>query len=204
MHRIISKRALAGVVASLAVMTGSMSFVPAGADIIGTPTRQLTSLWTEWQDTACVAISVETLVTNYPTQTWNTKVSSAKNGGEVSFEASLKGFLSLSYTPTNYCTDAYVLNSHTLITNGALFFWNGSEWTVCNQQVGDVYGPDWASNPNPAWGFGFYGNGGSMASGCSAGWYYSDGMSAAWQNGAWRGVQPFWTNAGDSGPIWMN
>jgi hypothetical protein len=201
----ILKRASGGCLASVAlVIMSTIGVIPvAHADIIGTPTHQLTSLWTEWQDTACVAISEQTIKTGYPSQSWNTKVSSAKNGGEYSFEATIKGFLSLSYTPQSYCKDAYVLNSNNFILRGELYFWNGSAWTICQTNLGSIYGSYWATTSAVTWGFGVFGGGGSSG-GCGAGWYYSAGTGRAWQNGDWRGVQNFLTNAGNSGPIWMD
>lgn len=90
------------------------------------------------------------------------------------------------------------MNSYDLILNGHMFKWDGSEWGVCEVTPGsNEYGPDWADYPGVTWGIQVSGTN------CGAGWYFSNGTGLAWQNGQWRGAEPYETNAGPSGPIWM-
>lgn len=190
-------------------MVASIGLAPtASADSIGNPSQQLTSFWNYYSGSNCVAMSVQTVVTNYPTETWDTAVSSAINGGSLSWSASIEGYLGLTYTPANDCQYAYGLPAPDLVVAGDEYVWTGSSWGVCEQTGGGAvnYGWIWQDSNNSGavlWGFDVSGNGGSQGP-CGAGWYYSDGVGEAYQNSAWLGGQPTLVNAGPSGPIWMS
>lgn len=183
------------------VVMAFLALAPAAnADNVGNSTYQHTSLWNYYSGDTCVAIAETTAHTNYPTDTWNAQVSAASNaGGSYSWSVTIKGFLGLSYTPGTNCQSAFVVNTNDLVTHGDLYFWNGSQWTLCQTNAGSVYGSYWASNSGPTWGLGLSGT-----AQCGAGWYYSDGTGMALENGTWQGYEPYLTNAGPSGPIYMD
>lgn len=194
-HLLRRKGRWLGVLAALATMIGFLA-PPAFADNYGNSTTQHTSLWTWYDGTGCVAISEDTTHTSYPTDTWYTAVSSAlTQASSLSFSASIKGYLGLTYTPSTFCNDAWTLNTGDLIVTGQLFKWNGSAWGVCETNPG---WPAWTPNNVPTWGWKIEGN-----AVCGAGWYYSAGSGRAYQNNTWREIEPSLTNAGPSGPIWM-
>lgn len=185
--------------ASTLVLLMALGIQAAGADNYGSSTHQHTSLWNYYTNPVCVAIGEDTLHTSYPTNTWYSSVGVTTQSGSLSWSASIAGYVGISYTPSPACNDAFAVNYADLVVHGDLYKWNGSAWYVCQVNPGGVYGSYWANNTSVTWGFKVQGD-----PTCGAGWYYSDGTGQALVNGAWRGYEPYLTNAGPSGPIWMD
>ena len=198
------RRVLRLILPPVAMMSALVGLAPdAHADVVGTSTRQLTSLWTYISDEPCVAMMEETnRIPLDGVQFWETAVAASRRSGESSWAVTIKGFLTLSYAPNPDCQSDWVLNSYDLAVAGEAFYWNGSRWTVCEVNPSSAQFPGWSDTPAVTWGFQAPGDVGSGY--CGAGWYYSAGEGIAFENGAWQGYSRYWTNAGDSGPIWMN
>lgn len=169
-----------------------LSAAPAFADETNTSNLQYLSLWTYYSPSTCVAFAVGLEQTNYPTETWAAITGSAEDGGTLSFSASLKGYVGISYTPSNDCEDAYTVNAYDIAQYGELLKYNSStgQWYVCNvNPVNGPYGAPFMSNTSATWGLKFVGGAGSEG-GCGPGWYYVAAIGYVWQNGAWRGTEP--------------
>jgi hypothetical protein len=163
-----------------------MSADPAGADVIHNNNLALTSLWTYYQGANCVAENVAMEQTSYPTESWETGVAAAYNSsGGYSWSVTIKGYLTLTYTPSSMCKSAWYLNSYDFATHGESYFWNGRQWVLCEVNPPGVYGSYWWSYGGVTWGQKVTGGIGREA--CGTGWYATYGYSLAWENGAWVG-----------------
>jgi hypothetical protein len=161
---------------------------PAGADLIQNNNLALTSLWTYYQGANCVAENVAMEQTPYPTESWDSGVAAAYNAsGGWSWSVTIKGFLTLSYTPSSMCKTAWYLNAYDFATHGESYYYNGTlhRWVLCEVNPGSVYGAYWWSYPGVTWGQKVTGGIGRRA--CGTGWYQTFGYSLAFENGAWVG-----------------
>ncbi|MGH9129468.1 MAG: hypothetical protein ACRDY2_11030 [Acidimicrobiales bacterium] len=178
----------------LTTFVALLLFAPAAmADSYGSQYHQHTSLYNYYSSAACVSIGEDTWsIPSYLIGAWQAAVGSSHDGGTLSWNASIEGWVGISYTPSGDCQDAYNVNSYDLVVHGDLYKWNGSAWGLCSTNQGSVYGPYWASTSAVTWGLRVYGSGVL----CGAGWYYSDGTGRVLQNGHWQGYEPYLTNAG--------